>query len=286
MGLSTSKYHQWRHRYGENNAHNGKIPRDWWLEPWEKEAILKFHERHPLEGYRRLTFMMLDEDVVAVSPSTVYRVLKQAGRLDRRRCLPSKKGRGFVQPQRAHRHWHLDISYLNLAGTFYYLITLLDGYSRYVVHWEIRQSMTEKDAELVVQRAVEKYPHQQPRIITDNGPQFIARDFKQFIRMVGLSHVRTSAYYPQSNGKLERWHGTIKSECIRRWNPESIEQARLRVAAWVDYYNHERLHSAIGYVTPCDKLLGLESLVFAERKRKLKEARQRRKLARRAAPAA
>jgi len=230
--------------------------------------------------------MMLDEDVVAVSPSTVYRVLKQAGRLDRRRWSPSKKGRGFVQPQRAHQHWHLDICYLNLAGTFYYLITLLDGYSRYVVHWEIRQSMSEKDAELVVQRAVEKYPHQQPRIITDNGPQFIARDFKQFIRMVGLSHVRTSAYYPQSNGKLERWHGTIKSECIRRWNPQSIDEARLRVAAWVDYYNHERLHSAIGYVTPCDKLLGLESLVFAARKRKLKEARQRRKLARRAAAAA
>jgi transposase InsO family protein len=236
MGLSTSKYHQWRHRYGKENAHNGKIPRDWWLEPWEKQAILDFHDRHPLEGYRRLTFMMLDNDVVAVSPSTVYRVLKQAGRLDRRRWSPSKKGKGFVQPDGPHRHWHLDISYLNLAGTFWYLITLLDGYSRYVVHWEIRQSMTEEDTELVIQRALEKYPGERPRIITDNGPQFIARDFKEFIRLVGLSHVRTSPYYPQTGGKLERWHGTIKSECIRRRCPESIEEARTLVAAWVDYY--------------------------------------------------
>jgi hypothetical protein len=71
--LSASKYHTWIHRYGLANEHNGKIPRDWWLEDWEKQAILDFHERHPLEGYRRLTFMMLDDDIVAVSPSSTYR---------------------------------------------------------------------------------------------------------------------------------------------------------------------------------------------------------------------
>jgi transposase InsO family protein len=202
LGLSTSKFHSWKSRYGKANTHNGKIPRDYWLEPWERQAIIAFHDQNPLDGYRRLTFMMLDDDVVAVSPSTTYRVLKSAGRLDRHRWAPSKKGTGFVQPDAPHRHWHTDISYLNLGGTFYFLITVLDGYSRYIVHWEIREAAKEIDVELVLQRALEKCPGAKPRIVSDNGPQFIAKDFKSFVRTQGLTHVRTAPYYPQSNGKL------------------------------------------------------------------------------------
>ena len=123
------------------NEHNGHVPRDHWLEEWERQAILRYHEANPLNGYRRLTFMMLDEDVVAVSPSTVYRVLRTAGVLDRWHPGPSKKGTGFHQPDHPHAHWHIDISYLNLAGTFYYLCMILDGYSRWIVHWEIREAM-------------------------------------------------------------------------------------------------------------------------------------------------
>lgn len=282
MGLGTSKFYQWRDRYGQVNEHNGKIPRDWWLEDWEKLAILDYFDRHPLEGYRRLAFMMLDDDVVAVSPTSVYRVLKAAGRLDRRRWAPSKKGTGFEQPDGPHKHWHLDISYVNLGGTFYFLITVLDGYSRYIVHTEIRETMKEFDTEVVVQRALEKYPGEHPRIITDNGPQFMARDFKEFIRLMGLTHVHTSPYYPQSNGKLERWHGSVKRECIRPACPGSLDEAMRLVASYVDAYNHVRLHSALGYITPADKLNGLETVIFTERDRKLEEARLRRQQARHA----
>jgi transposase InsO family protein len=276
IGLGTSKFHTWKERYGKVNEHNGQVPRDWWLESWEKAAILDFHDRRPLNGYRRLAFMMLDDDVVAVSPSSVYRVLKQAGRLDRRNVAPSKKGTGFVQPLTAHMHWHVDISYVNLAGTFYYLCSVLDGYSRYIVHWELRERMQEAQVETVVQRGLEKFPGVRPRIISDNGPQFLARDFKEFIRLTGMTHVRTSPYYPQSNGKLERWHGSLKRECIRPACPEDAEEARRRVTAFVDEYNHVRLHSALGYITPADKLNGLEEMIFAERDRKLEEARARR----------
>jgi transposase InsO family protein len=125
------------------------VPRDGWLEAWEKQAILDYHHLYPLDGYRRLTYRMLDDDIVAVSSSSVYRVLKAAGKLDRRRWAPSKKGTGFVQPNGPHQHWHVDISYLNLGGTFYYLCSLLDGYSRYIVHWEIRETMTECDVETI-----------------------------------------------------------------------------------------------------------------------------------------
>jgi putative transposase len=227
--------------------------------------------------------MMLDHDVVAVSPSSVYRVLKQAGRLDRHWLKPSKKGTGFVQPLVAHQHWHVDVSYLNIGGTFYYLCSLLDGYSRYLVHGELRESMTERDVETIVQRALEKHPGEKPRIISDNGPQFIARDFKEFIRLTGMTHVRTSPYYPQSNGKLERWHASLKGEQLRMAPPDSVEEGRQRVAAYVEHYNQVRLHSALGYVTPADKLAGKEKLIHDERDRKLEQARARRAAARQAA---
>ena len=225
--------------------------------------------------------MMLDDDVVAVSPASVYRVLKQAGRLDRRPFSPSKKGTGFVQPLSAHQHWHVDVSYINVSGTFYYLTSVLDGCSRYIVHRELRASMTERDVETIIQRALERHPEKKPRIISDNGPQFIARDFKEFIRLTGVTHVRTSPYYPQSNGKVERWHGSLKRECVRPGAASSLEQAERIISSYVDHYNNVRLHSAIGYVTPADKLIGLEKEIFAERDRKLEEARERRRKARR-----
>ena len=124
-----------------------------------------------------------------------------------------------MQPLAIHEYWHIDISNLNIKGTFYYLCSVLDGCSRYIVHHEIRESMKESDVEMVLQRAKEKYPAARPRIISDNGPQFIAKDFKEFIRISGMTHVRTSPYYPQSNGKLERWHKTLKGECVRPGSP-------------------------------------------------------------------
>src|SRR6266700_2187935 len=97
---------------------------------WEKEGIIEFHLKNPLEGYRRLTFMMLDADVAAVSPASVWRVLKQAGLLSRWKGTSSRKGTGFEQPPQPHQHWHIDVSYINVSGTFYYLCSVLDGYSR------------------------------------------------------------------------------------------------------------------------------------------------------------
>jgi putative transposase len=277
LGVREGKFYAWKNRYGKVNEHNGQIPRDWWLEDWEKQAIVDFHQQYPLEGYRRLTFMLLDQDVVAVSPASVYRVLKEAGVIGRRNVKPSQKGTGFVQPLRPHQHWHIDISYLNLGGTFYYLCSILDGCSRYIVHWEIRESMTEADVETILQRAREKFPGEKPRIISDNGPQFIAKDFKEFIRIAGMTHVRTSPYYPQSNGKLERWHGSLKRECIRPGTPLSLDDARRLVERYVAHYHDVRLHSSIGYITPADKLAGREREIFEARDRKLEAARQRRK---------
>jgi transposase InsO family protein len=284
LGLGRSKYYAWGGRYGKAREHNAWIPRDHWLESWEKEAIVRFYRQYPDEGYRRLAFMMMDRDVVAASPTSVYRVLLKEGLLGRKPIKFSAKGTGFVQPLRAHEQWHVDMSYLNICGTFYYLCSVLDGYSRMIVHWEIREQMKESDVEIVLQRALEKHPGVHPRIISDNGPQFIAKDFKEFIRATGLSHVRTSPYYPQSNGKIERWHRTLKADCIRPGTPLSIDDARRIVDRFVVHYNTVRLHSAISYVTPWDKLSGRDQAVCAARDQKLEQARQHRKINRQHRP--
>lgn len=120
LSLCSSKYHSWKQRYGKDNFHNGKIARDHWLEGWERTAIISFAKSHPTQRYRSLTYQMLDADIVAVSPATVYRVLREAGMMKPRwdSSKTTSKGKGFTQPLLPHEHWHTDISYLNICGTF------------------------------------------------------------------------------------------------------------------------------------------------------------------------
>ena len=259
------------------------MPRDHWIEPWERRAIVAFYLEHRADGYRRVAFMMIDAGLVAVSPTTVWRVLSGEGLLKRWNAKPSLKGTGFDQPLAPHDHWHVDISYINIRATFFYLTSVLDGASRFIAAWDIRTSMTEADVEIVLQRAHERFPDAAPRVISDNGPQFVANDFKEFIRLSGMTHVRTSPYYPQSNGKIERWHKTLKTECIRPGSPLSLEDALRIVGEYVDYYNNTRLNSAIGFVAPRDRLESRYKEIQAERDRKLETAREERRKRRQAA---
>jgi putative transposase len=265
-GHRPAKFYEWRRRYGKANEHNGKIPRDHWIELWEREAIIAYFDQHPLEGYRRLTFMMLDDDIVAVSPATVYRVLRLAGRLDRHPLKPSKKGTGFVQPFGPHMHWHTDIAVITVDGVYYYLCSVLDGYSRFIVHWEFLDRMTEPDIELIVQRALEAHPGVQPADHLRQRPAVHRRRLPPLHRPRRPDPRPHLGELPQSNGKIERYHRTLDKDTIRAVTPDG---ARATIAARIDHYNNHRLHSAIGYVTPRDKLLGLETEIWAERDRKL-----------------
>lgn len=277
VGIKHDKFYDWRSRYGTKNNHNGQIPRNFWLEEWERQVIIEFYGKHRDDGYRRLTYMMLDLDVVAVSPSSTYRVLKDAGVMRNWNRKESKKGDGFKQPSAPHKHWHVDVSYLNLCGTFYYFCSVLDGYSRYIVHWEIRGTMKTDEIEIIILRAKEKFEGETPRIISDNGPQFIANEFKEFIRICGMTHVRTSPFYPQSNGKIERFHKTLKQECIRPKTPLSLDNAREIVVDYITEYNTQRLHSSIGYIAPIDMLEGRSDQIKEERRLKLSKAGIKRK---------
>ncbi len=281
--ISSSKYYTWTSREGLPNNHNGKIPKDNWLLQWEKDAIVQYAKAHIGEGYRRLAYMMLDENVVAASPSAVYRILKHNGLLNKWNVTKkSSKGRGFEQPTGPHQHWHVDIKYVNYKGTFLFLISVIDGYSRYIAHHELRQNMQEFDVELTVQKALEKFPHYAPRIISDNGSQFISKDFAIYLKFAGLQHIKTSIAYPQANGKIERYHRTIQEEHLSKASMINLEDAKKQIEGYVEFYNTKRLHSSLFYLTPNDYLMNAVKEKLEIRESKLQDARKNRILTRKA----
>ena len=236
-------------------------------------ALPIYASKHLGEGYRRLAYMMLDENIVATSPSSVYRVLKKAGMLNKwKKIKKTNKGNGFNQPNAPQQHWHIDIKYVNYKGTFLFLISIIDGYSRYIVHHELRTHMEEFDVQVTIQKAIEKHPDVKPRLISDNGPQFISKDFAEYLRSVELRHIRTSVAYPQANGKIERFHRSIHEECLQKKSLINLEDARKQISEYIEFYNKVRLHSSLFYLTPEDYLLGRVETRLAERECKLKVA--------------
>ncbi len=285
IGLCRVKYYKWVKRTGMVNRHNGKQPKTHWLTPSEIKAVEDFARDHYAEsdyflkdGYRRIAYNMLDLNLAAVHPSSVYRILKKAGLLNKWNTnKTSLKGTGFKQPDYPHKHWHVDIKYLNFNGTFLFLISVLDGYSRYVLHHEVRHLMSEYDVQLAIQKAKEKYPTAKPRVITDNGGQFISKEFRQFIKDAELTHVKTSVNYPQANGKIERYHRTISEECLRIKSPVSIDEFKVYIESYVKFYNTKKLHSSLHYLRPEDYLLGRKQERLAERESRLEQAEKIRK---------
>lgn len=285
LGIARCKFYAWKDRYGKENKHNGKMPKKHWLTPEEVEAIIDYaRKKIPggcyflKNGYRRLTYMMIDDDVAAASPATVYRILKKEGLLNRWNTKrKGSKGSGYNQPTGPHREWHTDIKYVNYRGTFLFLICVMDGYSRYILHHELRANMTEYDVEITIQKTLEKYPGHKARLISDNGSQYISKDFQLFLKETELQHIKTSVAYPQANGKIERFHRSLEDECIRKTSMISMLDARRQVDAYIDKYNYQRLHSSLYYLTPEDFLEGRVTEKLEIREKKLLDAETKRR---------
>ena len=280
LGIARCKFYAWKDRYGKANRHNGKMPKRHWLTPEEVKTIVDYARKKVpdgsfflKDGYRRLTYMMIDEDVAAASPATVYRILKKEGLLNRWNTRrKGSKGSGYNQPAKPHQEWHTDIKYVNYRGTFLFLISVMDGYSRYILHHELRANMTEYDVEITVQKALEKYPGHSARLISDNGSKYISKDFQVFLKETELQHIRTSVAYPQANGKIERFHRSLEEECLRKTSMIDMQDARSQVAGYIAKYNCQRLHSSLYYLTPEDFLEGRVREKLDIREKKLDKA--------------
>lgn len=284
LGLPRSTFFDWARLDGGGKAERppATTPKSHHITPLERSAVIAFAREHREMGHKRLAYAMADAGVAAVRPTTVYGILKEAGLIGRwKQTEITTHKTGFDQPSCPHEQWHTDIAYLNIMGSQYFLLSVLDGYSRAILHHEIRLKMETSDVELVIQRALDALPKgaPRPRIISDNGSQYVSGQFKTFLRNTGCAHSKARVRHPQSNGKIERWHKTIKSECVRRVALGSLDEARLILAKYVQEYNETRLHSALNYLTPADYLKGPEHIAarLAARDAAFKEADQRRR---------
>jgi transposase InsO family protein len=178
------------------------------------------------------------------------------------------------KPKYVHHHWHTDIAYIKVGNIHYYLIMLLDGYSRFILGWELMTDMTEQSVSLFVQRVKEKYPYCNPMLIMDNGSQFISKDFKILISRIDIKPVHTRRNHPQTNGKIERLNGIVKNEAVKKYYPQNYSEACRILNDYVYEYNYARLHSGINYLRPSDMFFGRDKNILNERKSKLMLAKK------------
>jgi len=272
-GIPERTWREWGERRGIKTGHNNNIPKGYHLTPEEISAIVSYCTDNSLKGYRVQCWEMVDKDIAFVSASSVYNVIKRYDLGKKWAEVSEMKKQGFDQPQAIHEQWHIDFSYIKIGGAFYYFLGILDGYSRKMLNWRLCQNMEGINAEILVTETKELYSNiAGVRIISDNGSQFISKDFKELLMFLNFTHTFTSANHPQSNGKLERFNRTLKTEHVRRSAYLDYEDACIRMAQWIAYYNDERLHSAIHYLTPDDIFYGEMEKRLAERKEKLRTA--------------
>ena len=228
-------------------------------------------------GYRKLTWKMVDEDVVYLSESSIYRILRQFRLLG-----PSFKEKDGAlkeyenKPKHVHHHWHTDIAYVKLNAIHYYLIFMLDGFSRFILNWELMTDMSGSSVELFTQETIDKYPEASPMVIHDNGSQYISHDFKRILFENNCTDVPTRMKHPETNGKAERFVGLVRSEALRPHSPAYYGEGVRVIEKYVDEYNNNRYHAGIGYMKPTDVFNGRGPAILAERREKLRQARKAR----------
>jgi transposase InsO family protein len=270
-------YYRWRQRQAQGELEDQKAqPVDLYQAlPEEAAAVQRFALEHPRDGYRRLAWMMVDQDVAYLSPSSVYRILDRHQLLCR--WKPSRSaGQKPAPPTRPHQVWHTDLMYLWISGRWYFFMAVLDGFSRFVLHWDLLASMRSAEVVDVVHAALEKHPAVKPRIVHDNGPQFTGKEFRDLIQRFTLEEIRIRVYHPESNGKIERFHGLLRQEGLSDQELKHQLHAQEVIGRWVEHYNQERLHASLNYLTPQDWLLQRQQTRLAERKRKLAAAQKHR----------
>jgi putative transposase len=283
LGLSRATLYRWRSRHAQGRfADQLTRPVRPSVEPTPEEgaAVCAYAQAHPLLGYKRLTWAMVDEDVAWLRPWQVYQVLATAGLLGRRQPAPE----GLRRPAAADhpdQRWHTDLMSLFFAGRWFWLIDVLDAYSRYLVHGEVWLTARADGVQLAGQRALDTlggHPRQggEPEIVHDGGPQFLGHEWRWFGHQAGLTDMRTMAYHPQSNGRDARLHRTIRAEV-----PLDAEDTRYQVvhliASFRRYYNEQRPHSALHDLRPRDYYRGNPAERLAEREAKLRQAAEARK---------
>ena len=269
LGLSKSTYYRWRR--GSSFSNNRKRP---WnrITPNEERRILAVARESPDLSSRQLSVWITDNEGFAVSESTVYRILRREGLVKRQETQLSAAKEYHTKTTRPHQMWATDASYFKVVGWgYYYLVTVMDDYSRFILAWKLQKDMSANSLIEVVQGAVDAtgmtdvLVEDRTRLLSDNGSGYVSRAFRDYLNLVGIAHILAAPYHPQTNGKVERYQQSLKKEVdqLPYELPSQLEQA---IADFVDYYNYRRYHKALGDVTPADVLCGRRDQILERRK--------------------
>jgi putative transposase len=268
LGIARSSYYRWRHRKEAKPK-----ARPWnHITPNEEHRILAVAREFPELSSRQISVWITDNEGFAVSESTVYRILRREGLVKRLELeIPAAK-EYHTKTRRPHQMWATDCSYFKVSGWgYYYLVTVMDDYSRFILGWKLQTDMAAGSLIEVVQLAVDATGMtdvpviDRTTLLSDNGSGYISRAFNDYLHLVGIDHIRSAPFHPQTNGKIERYQQSLKKQVnqLTYAFPGELQQA---IGDFVDYYNYRRYHIAIGNVTPADVLNGRREEIFDRRK--------------------
>jgi putative transposase len=297
LGLAESTYYRWQQRWrqrGEAGLPDQRPrPGTVWnqLRPVEEARIRAEALRQPDRSPRELACWLTDHAGFTVSESTVYRVLKRYGLIRPITVLGFPAGPEYrVKPTRPNEQWQSDGSYFFVVGWgWYYLISVLDDYSRFILAWDLKPDLTAASISDVVQQAVEWTGLPQApldaraRLVTDHGSGYLAGAFEDYLRALGIRHIYCAPHHPQTQGKLERFHETLKARLnlLVYTSPGRLHAA---MADFIDFYNHRRYHEGLDNVTPADVYYGRREAILARRKERQAATLARRRAYNRAHP--
>jgi putative transposase len=276
LGVPRSVFYAWKKR--ENLEDQiGKPCRVYEVLPAEREAICDFALQYPKIGYRKLTWMLVDAGTACVGESTVYRVLSDAELLSRWKRSTVSSGEYNFRPNGPNQQWHVDCMYVWVAARFYFLVSFVDAFSRYIVHHKLLMSLDGKSMAVELQTALERSEGVKPRVVHDHGGKFVNRDVAAVIKAHNLINIKTRPRHPESNGIVERFNGTVRDESNNDYGDNYL-QAEAIISNLMQHYNHERLHAALGYMTPATWHSGQPDEVRDERARRIAAARAHRRM--------
>lgn len=289
LGINKTTFYNWYNSY-KQYGFDGLLPKSperkyFWnkIPEQQREEVVEFALEHEDLSPRELAVKVTDEKGWFISESSVYRILKERGLITSPAWIVMSAADEFKnKTSRPNQMWQNDFTYFKILGWgWFYLSTILDDYSRYIVHWELCEHMKQEDAERVIADAKIKAglsPEDIVTVLTDNGPCYIANDFDEYLDGIGVKHIRGRALHPQTQGKIERYHRSMKN-VIKLENYFFPWLLKRRLQEFVDYYNNHRYHESLDNLTPADVYFGRGDEVLKRRmETKTKTLKERKRL--------
>ncbi len=292
IGVSRSTFYEWYKRYQEEGfedlrSHN-KSPQQVWntIPEWERQRVVQVAREYPKKSCREVACYITDKMDYFISESSVYRILKSYDLVTSPvYTVVSAKDKFDNPTTRINQLWQTDFSYLRVIDWgWYYLSTVMDDYSRYILAWRLCRNMMAEDVKKTLNMAIEttgvSHVHviHRPRLLSDNGSAYVSKELKRYLEANEIRHIRIKPYHPMTQGKIERYHRSMKNLILldHYYYPSDLEE---RIREWVNYYNNHRYHEAIDNVTPSDKYFGRDQQILKNRRKlKTQTIRERRKI--------